>query len=159
MAVRKKKEADKPQVIQVAEGDGAVKTIGKYYPATKEFRADKIKKEHFMIKHNAWGLDAKVVDFLLQRNATIIVKEKETKWEFKTSAGEFKLHGILEEHKQHRPQLFLSLDHWEIIRAKEKSFVLKCEETACINNFGLNCLRGVISITKDGECGNFEDKY
>ena len=155
----RKKEVAKPQVIKVTEKDDAVKIVGKYYPDKHEFRAERTKTEHFMVKHNAWGLDAKVVDFLLQNNADIIIKEKETKWEFKTSAGDFKLYGILEEHKQHRPQLFLSLDHWEITRARERSYVIKCEETGCNFNFGLNCMRGVISISKDGECSEYLDKY
>lgn len=155
----KKKVTAKPMSIQVTEEDGVVKTIGKYFPDEKILRVNRTKSEHFMVKHNAWGLDAKVVDFLIQKGASVVIKEKETKWEFTSEAGNFKVYGILEEHKQHRPQYFLPVQYWEVARANNKSYILTCKETGCKYNFGKNCLRGVITIGESGECAEYEDRY
>jgi len=154
----RKVQKSKPQIIQITEKDGSVKKIGKYHLETKLFRALRNRSEHFMLKHNAWGLDSKVVDFLTKESATVVIKDKESKWEFKALAGDFKVYGILEEHKQHRPQYFLPLNFWEVIRANNKSFIIKCKETCCRHNFGKNCLRGVITIGENGECDNYEDR-
>lgn len=155
----KKANKPKPQVIQITEKNGAVKKVGKYFPEEKVFKTDRTKSEHFMLKHNAWGLDSKVVDFLIKNGATVIIRERETKWEFKAEAGDFKLYGILEEHKQHRPQYFLPIRYWEVVRANNKSYILQCKETTCTYNFGKNCIRGVISIGENGDCADYEDRY
>jgi hypothetical protein len=160
MAEGKKRKPKKKDivVIQVTETDGEVKRIGKYDPNKKLFIAERNRSEHFMIKLNSWGLDAKVLDYLVKESATIHIKDKESKQTYAVKAGDFKFNGVLEEHGKHRPQMFLELNFWEVVQTKNKSYVLKCEETDCRFNIAKYCVRGIISIGEDGECTGFEDK-
>lgn len=150
------KKKEKPSIIQVTELDGKAKRIGRFFKSERLFRADRKKSEHFMYKYNAWGLDAKVVDFLVKENSKVIIRDTESKWEFQCDAGDFKIYGKLEEHNQHRPQYFLSLDHWTIIKAKNLTCVLKCMDESCRHNYAQKCVRGVIEIDSETGCTGYE---
>lgn len=129
-----------------------------YSKTNRLFTAKRDKEEHFMRKLNAWGLDANVLDFLIGENARIRIKDISNKWEYECLAGDMKFYGKLEEHKDHRPQYFLPLKHWTVIKANHRSYVVTCAETGCAHNFADNCLRGAITIKGDGGCGTFEPK-
>lgn len=154
------KKSNSVKIIKVKGLDGQEIVVGKYDEAKREFRCEQSKSIDFYTKLNAWGLDEKVANFLLSYNATIILKDKESKWEFKCEIGDLKLYGTVETFKTMRSKIYLPIEKWEVIRAnKDRSYVLKCEEVSCMNNFGKNCLRGVISIDKDGLCADYTDKY
>jgi hypothetical protein len=154
----KKPPKEKPRIVQIKEADGAVKKIGKYYPEEKLFKCDRAKSEHFMNKYNGWGLDAKVVDYLISQNADVLLKDTESKWEFRAFSGDFKIYGKLDEFDKHRPQYFLSIDHWTVERGRQRSYVHRCQETTCAYNFATNCVRGVISIGEDGQCAEYNER-
>ena len=141
--------------MQITESDGKVRTIGHYFPEQRVFRCTRNKSEHYMRKLEAWGLDANTVKYLIKENATVELKDTETKWTFSCKASDFLVYGTIEEHKTHRPQYFLNIKKWEVVRATNKSSVLKCHAVCKHNMFG-NCIRGTIEITKDGECLNLE---
>ena len=156
--IKKAKKKNKIQKIQITENDGVTKVIGKYDSDKKEFSCIRIKSEHFMRKYNAWGLDTKVVEFLIKEGASISLKDKETKWEYKCEATEFSLNGILKEFNQHRPQYFLPLSFWEVTNAKNRSMIIECLEVDCRFNFGNQCVKGTITISNNGECAGYEDR-
>ena len=118
----------KKQKIQVKEADGKVKVIGEYDPNTKIFTCKRRRSEHLMRKWMAWGLDAKAVDFLSKEQAIVHLKDTESKWEYKCEAIDFKIKGKLEEFNQHRPQYFLPLEEWEVVKAKSRSMIIECLE-------------------------------
>ena len=154
------KKKNEPKPIKVKGLDGKEILVGKYDEQSRHFSCEQCKSIDFYSKLNAWGIDEKVVDFLLKYNADITIKDKESKWEFKCNVGDLKLYGTVESFKTRRSKIYLPLDKWEVVRtSKDRSYVLKCDEVNCMNNFGHNCLRGVISIDSSGECANYEDKY
>lgn len=153
-----KKKKDTLIQIKVTDLEGNQVTLGKYDESKRVFMTQQAKSIDFYDKLKAWGIDSKVLDFLVQHNASIIIKDTETKWEYKCEAGDLKLFGTLETFKTKRSKVYLPLEKWEIIRANNKSFVLQCQETSCLHNFGKNCLRGTISIDNEGQCSNYEDK-
>lgn len=158
---KKRQAPDKPkkQKIQVKEADGEVKVIGEYDPNTKTFTCKRKRSEHLMRKWMAWGLDAKAVDFLSKEQAIVHLKDTESKWEYKCEAIDFKIKGKLEEFHQHRPQYFLPLEEWEVVKANSRSMVIECLEKDCKHNFGNQCMRGVIRLGEKGECVSYEEKF
>jgi hypothetical protein len=144
--------------IEIEESDGTKKVIGKYNVDKKIFTCDRMKSEHFMRKWNAWGLDKNLVDFLANEGAIIHLNDKESKWEYECQAVDMKLYSLVEEHKQHRPQYFLPIDKWNLLKIKNHSMIMECLEKDCKNNFNKRCLRGVVSIGTNGECSNYEDR-
>jgi len=157
-AKKQPKKKNLIQKIQIKEKDGTVKVIGKYDPFKKLFTCERKKSEHFMRKWASWGLDAKVVEFLVQERAKIHLKDKETKWEYECEATDFTMYGRIEEYNQHRPQYFLNIDYWEVVTAKNRSTVIECSEVDCRFNFANQCIRGVIRIGANGECQGYEDR-
>lgn len=158
MTKRPPKKKNPAQKIQITEADGAKKVIGKYDPNKNLFTCDRTKSEHLLRKWNSWGLDQKVVEFLATKGATIRLKDKETKWEYECKAVDLVTYGRVQEFNQHRPQLFLSVDQWGIVTAKNRSCVIECLEKDCVHNFSNNCMRGVIRIGTNGECNGYEDR-
>lgn len=148
----------KKQKIQVKEADGKTKLIGEYDPNTKIFTCKRKRSEHFMRKWMAWGLDSKAVDFLVKEKAVVLLKDMESKWEYKCEAVDFKIKGKLEEFNQHRPQYFLHIGEWEVVSAKSRSVVIECLDKDCRYNFGNQCTRGVIRLGDKGECMSFDEK-
>ncbi len=149
----------KKQKIQVKEADGNVKVIGEYDPNTKIFTCKRKRSEHLMRKWMAWGLDAKAVDFLSKEQAIVHLKDTESKWEYKCKAIDFKIKGKIGEFNQHRPQYFLPLEEWEVVKAKNRSMIIECLEKDCKHNFGNQCMRGVIRLGEKGECVSYEEKF
>lgn len=156
----KKRKAPSQSIkkIEIIEADGEKRVIGKYDTEKKVFTCDRNKSEHFMRKWNAWGLDKGVVDFLSANHAVIALRDKETKWEYKCEAIDMVLKSKVEEHSKHRPQYFLNISEWEVVKVKNRSMVIECLEKDCAYNFGGQCLRGVIKIGKEGDCASYEDK-
>jgi hypothetical protein len=152
------KKKSKLQPIQITEKDGTKKIIGKFDPEKKLFICDRKKSEHFMRKYGAWGLDQKVVEFLILQRAKVHLKDTESKWEYECDAVDFTLHGKIEEFNQHRPQYFLPLSNWEVVKITNRSMVIECKETDCRHNFANQCMRGVIRIGDTGECEGYEDR-
>jgi hypothetical protein len=147
-----------PKIIEITEGNGDKKKLGKYFPTDKIFQCVRNRPEHFMRKLNSWGMDAKVVDFLVQMKATVEIKDSDTKWVYLTNASTFKAYGVIQEHKDHRPQYFLELKHWTVTKAKGMSQIIECKEINCSHNFSLNCLSGVVKIGDKGDCVSYEDR-
>lgn len=158
MKKKKKQIKNKVRIIQVKEADGKIKKIGKYDEDKNTFYTERDKTTHFMRKYNAWGLDLKTVEFLAQRQAKVHVKDKESKWEYECYAKDFILYGKEYEYNQHRPQYFLNIEKWQVVKAKACSQVIKCDETDCKHNFGRMCFRGVVTINSKGECAGYEDR-
>ena len=119
---------------------------------TQRFSLVRERSEHLMRKWMAWGLDAKAVDFLSKEQAIVHLKDTESKWEYKCEAIDFKIKGKLEEFNQHRPQYFLPLEEWEVVKAKSRSMIIECLEKDCKHNFGNQCMRGVLDWEKRGMC-------
>lgn len=162
MSVMEKKKRkvikEKPRNIEIKEKDGTKKTVGKYDAENKIFTSIRKRSEHFLRKTNSWGIDQKVVEFLIEKRAKIQIKDSESKWTYECSAIEFDAHGHVLEFNQHRPQYFLPLEYWNVTSAKGRSCVIECLETDCTHNFGKNCFRGAIKIGKEGECTTYEDR-
>lgn len=157
MEKKEKVIKQKVQKIQVKEKDGVSKTIGSYDPNTKIFKCKRNKSEHFFIKWNAWGIDVKAVEFLVAQGAEIYLKESESQWEYKCHATDFSMYGMIEEFNQHRPQYFLPLKYWDLVKVKNRSMVAECGDSTCSFNFGGNCLKGAVKIGKEGECTSYEE--
>lgn len=155
----KKKSKLVPSVwVQVTKQDGKVNKIGKYFPDKKLFVATRERSIHLMKKWNAWGIDAKVLEFLVGEQATIKIKDKETKQEFEILAVDLKLKGKIGEFNQHRPQVFLNVNEWEIVKTKNRSYIIECLEKDCTHNVVNHCLKGVVKIGASGECVSYKDK-
>lgn len=155
-AVKKKKE--NVSKIQVVEKDGATKVIGSYYSDKQLFVCKRKRSEHYMNKFKAWGLDSRVVEFLVKQGARIVLTDTESKWEYECEAVDFVVHGVKQEFNQHLEQTFLEDKYWTVNVAKNRSHVISCEEKDCKFNFSNNCSRGAIRINKDGLCDNYMDR-
>lgn len=149
----------KPKGSPIIINDGDSKRlIGYYEVESNTFRCNRSKEQHFMRKNQSWGLDKKVVDYLSIQDATVVLTDKDNKWKYQVKAREFKVYGELFEFKEHGEQYFLGIDHWQILRAKDRSHVVKCYNTYCRHCFATNCLLGGIIISDDGGCKNYESK-
>lgn len=157
MSVKKIHKKSKGTPIQITEGD-VKKVIGHYNEEKKQFECTRDKEQHFMKKNQSWGLDKKVVDFLVLQDATVILTDKSSKWKYKTKAKSFKTYGTLSEYNNHGEQYFLGVDHWEILRARDRSYIVRCENKLCRHNFASNCILGGVIISNDGGCKNYECK-
>jgi hypothetical protein len=156
--MHKKAKKIKPLTIQITELDGAVKKIGKYFPDKNEFVSERVKSVHFIRKYNAWALDCKVTDFLAEKMAIITIKDKETHWDYQCRAQDLKKGGHVLEYNQHRPQYYMNVEQWDVIKAKGRSFVVECLEKDCRYNFLKCCTRGAIKLSDNGECTSYEDR-
>ena len=151
----KKKSKGTPIVIK---DSGADRLIGHYKEETKVFECTRDKDKHFMRKNQSWGLDRKVVDFLVLQDATVELTDRESKWKYKVKAKDFKTYGTLYEFHEHGEQYFLGVDRWQIVRAKDRSYVVECKNKLCRFNFANNCILGGLRISEDGGCLNYECK-
>jgi len=154
----KKAKTTKLQKVQIKEDNGKLKTIGKYNIETKVFECSRAKSEHFFRKYNAWGLDSATVKFLAKEQATIVLKDTESKWKFESEAIDFIAHGQVVEYKPHRPQYILPIKYWRVLQAKNRACILKCKETTCKYNFALLCLYGGVELDEDSKCTNYEER-
>lgn len=157
MAKRAKKKENVSK-IQVVEKDGATKVIGSYFSDKHVFTCKRKRSEHYMKKLKSWGLDAKVVEFLAKEGAKIILTDTESKWEFECDAVDFVVYGVKQEYNQHREQVFLEDKYWRVNVAKNRCYVIRCEEVDCKFNFNCNCTKGAIKINKEGLCDNYMDR-
>lgn len=141
-------------------GEDKVKKIGKFNKVTKEFKYKLAKDTDFNNKYNGWGLDEKVLNFLVQQGATIHLTDTTLKWEYEVLASDFKYKGQLVEPKWEgaRATRYLPFEDWKLVKIKDRSQIFKCRETSCEHNFNKMCLRGVIEINENGECDSFEDR-
>ena len=158
----KKKIGDKkvaPLIVIITEKDGSAKRIGKYYKESNILRAEVQKSANFMPKFNAWGMDTKVIDTMTSYRAMIIIKDTESKWEYKCPAAKIKEFGTVLEQSKCRPQYFLNVKEWTVIRATHKTYIIECLEEDCRHNFSKQCLVGVIKLNREGSCISYEDKY
>src|SRR3712207_9289670 len=73
--------------------------------------------------------------FLAKEQATIVLKDTESKWKFESEAIDFIAHGQVVEYKPHRPQYILPIKYWRVLQAKNRACILKCKETTCKYNF------------------------
>ena len=102
--------------VIITEKDGIKKFIGSYDEVNKVFTSTRDVKKHLLRKYNAWSLDKKLVVELLVPNKALIriVDLQGNKYEI--DAIKFlELSKDLEFH-QHREQLYLSLNNFNIIR-------------------------------------------
>lgn len=151
----KKKSKGTPIVIK---DSGSDRLIGYYKEETKTFECTREKDKHFMRKNQSWGLDKKVVDYLVPQNATVLLIDKESKWKYSAKAKDFKTYGSLLEFHEHGEQYFLPVDRWQVIRANNRSYVVSCQNKLCRFNFASNCILGGLRISEDGGCLNYECK-
>lgn len=154
---KKKVKNPKGSPVTVKDGD-STRTVGYYKEETKVFSCIRDKEQHFMRKSQSWGLDKKVVDYLVLQDANILITDKHSKWKYSVSAKNLKAFGTLATYGEHGEQYFLNVDKWTILRAKDRSFIVKCEETQCAHNFAKNCILGGVTIDNTGGCKNYECK-
>lgn len=156
----KKKEKGKFEDVTIKVDEDKTKVVGKFNKTTKEFKYKLSKENDFNHKFNGWGIDEKVLNFLVQQGAKILLTDTTLKWEYEVLASDFKFYGKLLEPKWEgaRTVRFLDLDYWKLTKIVGRTQVLKCHETYCEHNFNRICLRGVIEINENGECEGFEDK-
>lgn len=150
-----KKTRGTPVTLKYGE---ETRVIGHYIEDKKLFECTRSKEAHFMRKNQSWGLDRKVVDFLVVQDASVVLTDKDSKWKYKTNAKNFKTFGTLSEYGQHGEQYFLPVEKWEILRAKDRSYIVKCNNKLCRHNFASNCVLGGVIISDDGGCINYECK-
>jgi hypothetical protein len=155
--MREKKTPVDTVTITLDSGDKV--RVGKYDSDAKTFYYAQFYDKEFNQKLGAWGLDEKVVDFLVERRAKVVLKDMYSKWEYTVSAANIKVEGTLVPAKgKDRSKYYLPLEKWTVIKAKDRSYVVKCAEEDCKHNFYHSCLRGVIEIGEDGQCSGYEDK-
>lgn len=154
----KKQPKQKSKKIQIKNDLGKNIVVGEYNSDTKTFTCKRKKSEHFMRKFNAWGLDQKVVDFLVKEGATVHLKDSEDKWEYEVKAVDFKLYGVQGQFGEHKSQIFLDVNKWKVVKMKNRACILKCGEIDCRFNFALNCMSGSIVLGREGNCESYEDK-
>lgn len=70
--------------------------------------------KHLYKKLNAWGIDSKALNGLIndKQLKQVIIIDTETNIRYITDASNFKKFGTTLNHKPHRTQIFLPLEHW-----------------------------------------------
>lgn len=152
-----KVESKKPVTLRLTYNEKKVK-VGVYFPATNTLEVKKKKSEDYDLESKSWALEEKLVNFILDKHCTVVLKDLDTKWEYKANIDDFKVYGSIYSPKDALAQIRLPIDYWEVTRAKDRSHVIKCSELTCRHCFVYNCLRGTISINEDGRCANYEEK-
>ena len=147
---------EKPIKVQIKDKDGKVKTIGHYFEKKNVFKCKRKKSIHYYRKANGWGLDSSLLNTLIDKKAKIILSDEENGWEYQTEALNYKLYGSTIEQIDYREQKVLPIDKWTVTKAPTKTNVLHCSATRCIHNFSNFCVNGVIKLSEDGGCLNFE---
>ena len=100
----------KPIVIR--QKDGSKRNIGKYDEGSKTFTTYRDTKKHLLIKYNAWAIDVKVLEFLIENEATVVVESgKKT---YIVSAKKFMKEGRQINFSHHRKQIALNRDEFNI---------------------------------------------
>lgn len=146
------------QPIAIPKGDKK-QEVGKYSDELKEFTYTlERKKDYRRIKPRGWALDSSVLDFLVGKNALIKLHDKELKWDYEVKATDFKYYceTFKGNYEGAREVSVLALEHWEVTKIKNMTQVFRCYKNDCTHNFNNVCIRGVISINKEGECEKYE---
>lgn len=103
--------------IMITEKDGKRKYAGMYDDELNEFVTYRNKKKHLLRKYNAWSLDKKLVEEVLQPNNAIInIVAKSSKEKFEITTEEFIKHSGEVEFHQHRKQLYVNIERFKRIR-------------------------------------------
>ena len=83
--------------------------IGNADKDRKVFTKHVQKSKHLFKKLDAWGIDAEVLDKLVEKDYRIIVKDRDESKNYYVTASEWKEKGDYLHFKPHRAQVFLPL--------------------------------------------------
>ncbi len=101
--------------------DGSRRVLGTYLENYKIFRVVRSKKEHFMRKYQAWGVDEDIFKGLCREGLKgVVLFEMDSGEVFKTSSRNILEHGIRDEFWPHKAQIFLHEDYWDKITLEKE---------------------------------------
>ena len=104
--------------IRITETNGAKKIIGVYDDIANEFTTKRNIEKHLLRKYNAWALDKDLVyKVLLPHKAIIIIIDTKEKMKYKITVTEFEELASEINFHQHRTQLYLNRDKFEVLKA------------------------------------------
>lgn len=103
--------------IIITESNGDRRKIGIYNDKTNEFITQRNGSKHLLRKYDAWAIDKKlVVDILAPKKALIIIQDIKSKKEYRIHANEFLDKATETTYYQHRSQLYLRRDMFEVLK-------------------------------------------
>lgn len=144
--------------ITITEGSKEPLIIGKYYEEDNIFKCNKEFSKDFNTNSKSWGLDLDIVRYLASKGAYIELTDKETKWAYGVQSELFIVHGNILDRGNKRDLIYLNLDYWEILRAKNRTKIVECRDTTCYHNRGLACILGGVTIGACGKCINYSER-
>ena len=89
------------------------KNIGLVDKEHKLFIKEVSRAKHLFKKMQAWGIDARVFEKLIERGYDVVVHDRDTNGRYRQSAKVIKEKGTYLHFKGHGAQIFLPLEMWE----------------------------------------------
>lgn len=106
--------AETPIVLRENNSSKA-KVIGSLCEDSNTFRTSRDIDKHLLFKSNSWAIDKKLLkDLLLPRGSLIVIYSPKEGLTYKVSASVFDKFGKEIEYLNHRPQISLRRDYFEV---------------------------------------------
>ncbi|MBO8161139.1 MAG: hypothetical protein H0Z24_05835 [Thermosipho sp. (in: Bacteria)] len=103
--------------VVITEKNGEKRNIGYYDDEKNEFVTLRDNGKHLLRKYNAWAIDKKLLEELLApKNTTIIIKDTKNRKAYKINAKEFLEKGREVDFHQHRKQIYLNINSFEVTK-------------------------------------------
>jgi hypothetical protein len=134
-------------VIKNVNGKSIKKKIGEIHVEEKEviLKLSKTSDEYYANK--CWRLHTKLLTYFVTHLYTIIIIDSVTKWKYQLSAVDFLYHA-----KTQGKMSSVSMDKFEVLKANNRTYVIKCRMLTCPHNEGAQCLKGSIQLNEEGVC-------
>lgn len=98
-------------MTKIETGKGT-RNIGTYHESVNRFISCRNSDKHLFKKMDAWALDASYLDFLVDKNATIEIRDQKEEKKYLTTAKQMKEKGNFLHFKGHNAQVFLPRKEW-----------------------------------------------
>lgn len=103
--------------VVITEDDGSRRNVGEFNEETKIFTTYREGEKHLLRKYNAWAIDKKVLNMLLEKDNSIIkIIDSRNKIVYEVSAKEFSKYGKEIQYYQHRRQVYLEKDKFKVTK-------------------------------------------
>lgn len=106
---------DSTPVIIRESNSSKPKVIGSFSEESNVFKTVRDLDKHLLRKSNSWAIDLKLLnDLLLPRGSLIVIHSPKEKVTYNVKASMFKKFGKEIEYLNHRPQISLRRDYFEV---------------------------------------------
>lgn len=105
--------------IVITEDNGDKRNVGEYNEETNTFITYREGKKHLLRKYNAWAIDKKVLNMLLEKeNPLIEIIDTKSKEKYIVLSEDFNKYGKEIQFHQHRKQVYLEKDKFKVIKGE-----------------------------------------